>query len=389
MMNIKVYIMAIAIVSVGLVELIVGGILPIIAADLNVSVSVAGQLITIYALVLAIAGPILLVVTAGIGRKRLYLLALFVFLCGNVMTYFSPTFIFVMIARIITALSAALVTVLSLTMAVRVVSPAYRARAVGVITMGISSSIVLGVPAGILISELLGWRALFLAIAFLTLISIGLVAVYLEEIEQEDVQPLTVQLRSLSSTKIVTAHLATLFTLAGHYTFYAYFNPFLETTLQLSQTQISIFYFTFGMAAILGGLFGSSIANLIGSEKSILLVISMFATTLFIIPLTTFSIVLFVILVIVWGVLSWSLSPPMQDYLIETDPLTADIQQSFNNSALQIGISVGSAIGGIVLTQTESIVMTAPVGGVVVIIGLVFAVISLSRPRISLSTVKK
>src|SRR6476619_4091568 len=101
-MDFRVFILAISTITVGLVELIVGGILPIIADDLNVSIGTAGQLITIYALVFAIAGPVLLSLTAKVERKKLYLLAMSVFFVGNIMTYFSPTFTFVMIARIIT-----------------------------------------------------------------------------------------------------------------------------------------------------------------------------------------------------------------------------------------------------------------------------------------------
>lgn len=384
-MNFKVYILAISIISVGLVELIVGGILPVIATDLNVSLSTAGQLITIYALVLAISGPVLLVLTANIERKRLYLISLFIFLCGNIMTYFSPNFTFVMIARIITSMSAALVTVLSLTIAARIVQPAYRARAIGIITVGISSSIVLGVPVGILISEIVGWRVIFLGIAALSLGSIILISFYLERITPGKVQPLSVQFKSLGNMKIASAHLATMFTLAGHYTLYAYFNPFLDQTLQLSQTWISVFYFIFGISAISGGIFGGALANRFGSPRSIILVISSFAAILFILPLTTFSYVLFLIVMVIWGALSWSLSPPMQDYLIQTDPATSDIQQSFNNSSLQVGISLGSLIGGIVLSKTDSIVMTAPVGGVVVIVGLLCALYSLTRKQSELA----
>ena len=168
-MDFRVFILAISTITVGLVELIVGGILPIIADDLNVSIGTAGQLITVYALVFAIAGPVLLSLTAKVERKKLYLLAMAVFFVGNIMTYFSPTFTFVMIARIITSMSAALLIVLSLTITARIVDAPHRAKALGYIVMGISSSLVLGVPLGILITNAFGWRSVFLGIAVLSI----------------------------------------------------------------------------------------------------------------------------------------------------------------------------------------------------------------------------
>src|SRR5699024_7250157 len=130
-MNFKVFILAVSAITVGLVELIVGGILPIIADDLHVTIGTAGQLITVFALVYAISGPVLLSLTAKIERKKLYLITLTIFFLGNLMTYFSLTFPLVMVARIITAMSAALVIVLSLTITAKIVEPAHRAKAIG------------------------------------------------------------------------------------------------------------------------------------------------------------------------------------------------------------------------------------------------------------------
>ena len=379
-MNFKVFILAVTAVTVGLVELIVGGILPIIAEDLHVSIGTAGQLITVFALVYAISGPVLLSLTAKIERKKLYLITLSLFFLGNIMTYFSPTFTLVMAARVITAMSAALVIVLSLTITAKIVEPAHRAKAIGFVYMGVSSALVLGVPIGILMTDAFGWRSVFLGIAVLTIGSIFLISYFLEKIPTENVLPLSQQMKALGNLKIAGAHLAIMFMLAGHYTVYAYFTPFLETTLHLSQNWISVSYFLFGIAAVSGGALGGTLADRIGSPKSILMVISSFAIILFILPYATFSFVLFLFVMMIWGALSWALTPPIQNYLIQTDPESSDIHQSLNNSALQVGIALGSGIGGIALEHTRSVVSTAHVGSGVVILAFVCAIFSLTLP---------
>lgn len=377
-MDFRVLLLAVSAITVGLVELVVGGILPVIANDFDVPIGTAGQLITVFALVYAIAGPVLLSLTVKVERKKLYLLTLGIFFIGNVFTYFSTTFTVMMIARVITAASAALVIVLSLTITARIVEPKVRAKALGYIYMGVSSSLVLGVPIGIVITNAFGWRSVFLGIAVLTIGSIALIWKFLETIPTAEAQPLSAQIKALANKKIFFAHLATMFMLAGHYTVYAYFTPFLETTMNLSPYWISVFYFLFGLAAVGGGAFGGGLASRLGSKKSILIILGAFAFSLFVLPYTTFSVVIFIIFMMIWGGLSWALAPAQQDYIIQSDPASSDIHQSFNNSALQVGIALGSGVGGAVFSRTGSVTVMPAVGGSIVIIAFICAVISLS-----------
>lgn len=379
-MNFKVYVLAIATFTVGLVELIIGGILPMVATDLNVSISTAGQLITIFALTFAVAGPTLLTMTAKMERKRLYILSLLVFTIGCLVAFWGPNYVIVFISRIITASSGALITVLSLNIGVKIVSEEYRARVVGTILVGLSSAIVLGVPLGVLVGAAFGWRILFLIIAILTILSIVLIYFTIDEIEPDTIVPLRKQLGSLMNKKVITAHVVTCLTFTGHYTLYAYFAPFLETTLHLNATWISIAYFAFGLGAIFGGPFGGITADKFGVNKSILLVIGLFFINMILLPLATNYIVLFAFLVVSWGTLSWALSPPKQSYLIQISPESADFQQSINYSALQLGISLGSAFGGIVISKSSSVIMNVWASGGLLLLAFFLAIYSLSIP---------
>lgn len=381
-MNFRIYLLAIVSFVVGMAELIVGGVLDIIAGGLGVSISKAGELITIYSLVFAIASPVLLTLTAKVERKKLCLGTLLIFFTGNILAFFSPNFLVLFITRIVSAASGSLLVVLCVTIAHTIVKEQFRARAIGVIFMGISGSLVIGVPAGLIVGNHFGWRSPFLFISILTLISMIAVSLFLKEIEPKPIIPLSQQLKTLKNSKILFAQLASALFLTGHLTLYAYLTPFLQTSLHLNSTWVSIFYFIFGISAVFGGGLGGFLADKWGSKKSILTIIAVFCLILFILPKVTFSIILFVIVMMVWSMLSWAITPAQQNYLIETAPNTAEIQQSLNNSALHFGIAAGSVIGGMVINQ-YTVLYNASIGGIFVFLSLVCAIFSITRENLN------
>ena len=182
-MDKRVYLLTIVSFVVGMVELIIGGQLDTVASDLGISLGRAGLLITIFSFVYALAAPVLLTVTARIERKRLILAGLIVFLCGNIVSGLSYSYSMILIGRVITAASGSLLVVLCVTLASSIVAEQYRARAIGIVFMGVSGSLVLGVPIGLALGNAFSWRAPFFLIAGLTIFSMLGVFFFLEKSE--------------------------------------------------------------------------------------------------------------------------------------------------------------------------------------------------------------
>lgn len=379
-MDKRVYFLMVISFIVGMVELIIGGILDLIATDLHVSLGKAGLLITVFSFILALAGPILLVLTARMERKRLTIIFLLFFLFGNLITVFSPTYGVLFAGRVISALSASLLIILCLVMAPTLVDAKYRGRAIGIVSMGVSASLVLGVPLGLMLGNAFSWRAPFVLISLLTLFSIFGVIFFMERVEPKPSIPLGKQLATLKGKKVLFAQSTTFLFMAGHTTLYAYLTPFLKSTMGMQGNWVSVAYLIFGIAAVTGGGFGGTLADIIGTKRTILSVIVVFSIAIFAIPYTTGALVLFLVLLVVWGMMSWAMSPAMQSYLIEASPETSDIQQSLNNSSLHFGIAIGSLVGGVVIEQL-SVSHNALIGGIIVLFSLGTALISMHEKK--------
>jgi len=375
-MDKRVYMLTMIAFVVGMSELIVGGILDLISQDLHIRISSAGLLITVFAFVFALAAPVLLVVFSEVERTKLISLALMVFIVGNMVAVFSQTFTFLLISRVISAASGSVAVVLSINLASRVTAPAYRGRAIGLVVMGISGSLVLGLPIGVFLGNSINWRAPFVLIAFLAVLLLFGIKLTLTKIEPTQIVSLSEQLKTLKNNRILLAHATTFFFLAGHFTFYGYLTPYAKEVLQFDGLTISLLYLLYGIAAVSGGGLAGLATDRFGNRRTLLLSIIILAISLFAIPYTTNTIILFWLFVIFWGIVSWAITPPVQSHLFAIAVETSDIQQSLNNAALQLGIAFGTLFGSFII-ERRSITETAHFGIIFVALSLVAALLTM------------
>nr|VVH79300.1 Purine efflux pump PbuE [Pseudomonas aeruginosa] len=211
---------------VGTVELVVAGVLDELAASFAVSQGRAGLLMSLYALVYALLGPLLVYLSAGIERRRLLAGALLVFIGANLASAAAPSFALLLASRLLVAASASVIVVVAITLAVAIVAPERRGRAIGLVFAGIVASLVLGVPLGTLIGEFWGWRSLFLLLAGVALLGLPLLLRLLPAIPGAPGIAPAEQLRALARGRVPFAHLASLLQMTGQFTVYTYIVPF-------------------------------------------------------------------------------------------------------------------------------------------------------------------
>lgn len=379
-MDKRVYMLTAIAFVVGLSELIVGGILDLIADDLHIRVSAAGLLITVFAFVFGISSPILLVTFSKTERVNLAFGALIVFFIGSVIAVISPNYTVLFISRVISAASGSLATVLCINLASRIVAPQYRGRAIGLVVMGISGSLVLGLPVGVLLGNLFNWRVPFILVAILTIILLITMRVSLGRVEAGETIPLREQVRTLKDYRVLFAHLTTFFFLAGHFTLYGFITPYVKTTMGFAGITISILYFIYGIAAVSGGGLTGMTSDRFGNRTTLLTVSALLVVCLFVIPYAVKIVPIFWVVLVIWGVMSWGITPPVQSHLYEVAQATADIQQSLNNAALQLGIAFGTLFGSFII-EVGTIEQTPHYGIILVILSLVSAMIATRTKR--------
>ena len=332
-----VYLLTLAVFLIGTIEYIISGILYMVAADLGIPTSSAGALVTAFALSAAIGAPVVIAATIQMDRKKILLIMLGIFILSSFLVYFSPSFEMILVARVIQGLSGGAATVIAMAVATRLVEVQNRGRAIGTILMGLSSSLVLGVPAGTFLSEVVGWRTLFILIGMLTLIPLLVVFTRVPSIIEQKTITLGMQLSILKDKKIVLALATTLFYIGGYSTLFTYIAPFLQASAKLSVAALSSILLLFGLCSFFGSKFGGVIADTKGPKFMIYTGLSVQAGMLLLVTWAYSLIYAIIPLIMIWMVATWATSPAQQLYLVSLVPHSPDIALSVNTSFIQFG----------------------------------------------------
>ncbi|MCY7691529.1 MFS transporter [Bacillus altitudinis] len=377
-----VYLLALAAFLIGTIEYIITGIIQMVAHDLHVTTSTAGLLVTSLALSAAIGAPIVIALTINMDRRKILTWTLIIFIFSNFITSISHSFEMVMITRVLQGISGGTAIVVAMAVATRLVEREKRGTAIGIILMGLSSSLVLGVPIGTFLSSVIGWKGLFAAIGVITLIPLIVVYRRIPSMKEQEPVTLRMQLSILKDKRILLAVAVTLFYVGGYSTLFTYLTPFLQKSANLSITEISGILLLAGICSFLGSSLGGISADKKGPIFTIFSGITLQIMMLMLLAFVTGNLVVMVAVIMIWMIATWSTSPAQQLYLVTLVPKSPDIALSVNTSFIQFGFALGSGLGGIVLSRT-SILHLSWISAGTVLLALLMTILMVAFDRIS------
>ncbi|MGG4173034.1 MFS transporter [Bacillus safensis] len=377
-----VYLLALAAFLIGTIEYIITGIIQMVADDLHVTSSAAGLLVTSLALSAAIGAPIVIALTINIDRRKILSWMLIIFTLSNIVTSVSHSFEMVLMTRVLQGISGGTAIVVAMAVATRLVEREKRGTAIGIILMGLSSSLVLGVPIGTFLSSMMGWKALFAAIGLITLIPLIVVYRRIPSMKEQETVTLGMQLSILKDKRILLAVAVTLFYVGGYSTLFTYLTPFLQESANLSITEISGILLLAGICSFLGSSLGGIAADKKGPIFTIFSGIILQIIMLMLLAFVTGNLVVMVAVIMIWMIATWSTSPAQQLYLVTLVPKSPDIALSVNTSFIQFGFALGSGVGGLVLSRT-SILNLSWISAGTVLLALLMTILMVAFDRIS------
>lgn len=332
-------------------EFLIVGLLPSLARDLDVTVSQAGLLVSLFAFTVAATGPLLTALMANIERKRLFISVLVLFGLSNALAAAAPNIWVMAVARFVPALALPVFWSLASATAVELVGPARAGRAISMVAFGIVAASVFGIPIGVLISDAFGWRAAFgvlSAVAFAKALLL-LLAFPSTRIRAESVKLVT-QLRILRNPIVVGHVLLSLLVFTGMFTAYTYLADMLERLAGFNRQIVGWTMMAFGAVGLVGNTLGGRMVDRSPLGATALFSSLMAAGLAFVGPVMQ-SHGLLAVALTVWGIAQAALFIVCHVRLMKSAPEAPAFAASLNISGANIGIGLGAVVGGHVIDQ--------------------------------------
>ena len=372
---VAIWMLAIGAFAIGMTEFVIMGLLPNIARDFDVTVSQAGQLITGYALGVAIGGPILVMLTIKWNRKYLLLVLMGIFILGNIAGSLSPTYGFMMTSRIITSLAHGSFFGIGSILAASMVKPAYKASAMALMFMGLSLSNILGVPFGTLIGQNFGWPMTFIIISIIGAMALIGIIFFVPMTKKQEATSVKTELKILKEKRLWLTLAVTLFGFSSVFAYFTYISSVLIEVSHIQENLISYLLIIFGVGVTLGNIVGGKLADW-NLNKALKIIFIMFILYFILLYFIQMNGILMVAGVFFFGLIGFSMSPSLQykSTLISQEAPT--LASTLNQSAFNLGNALGAFLGGVVVTNLPiaSLSLIAPI---LTLIGLIFLVISI------------
>ena len=336
---------------------VISGVLPAVASGLRVGPAVAGLLVTLFAAVYALTAPLLAVAAGGLERRRVLIIALGVFVAANVLAALAPDYAALAAARVLAALAAGLYTPAATAVAAGLSAPHERGRALAAVLSGLTLAGALGVPAGTLIGQDLGWRWTFVLVAALGLTALAGLAGSLPRIPAQATVSLRARLAVASVRGVPATLLSIVLALAGVYTVYTYLAWFAGHVGGIHGGALAGVYLGYGLAAVLS----TSVAGWLSDHRppgavaafsmgGLVLAYSALGLLAWRTHPSAGVAAVLIALVACWALTGWMFYPAQQKRLVAAVGLRqAPIMLSLSASAVYAGQAIGGAVGGALL----------------------------------------
>lgn len=379
---ISVYMLSFGIFIMISCELQVLGMMEELAATLNISIAQTGYLVSIFAVSMAIGGPILAILVSRLAVKKTLMILYIIFILGELLGGFSNTFSQLVVARSITGMVSGAFFGVSIGLSARLVNSDRKLKAISTVLAGIMLGTIIGLPLAKVISEYSNWQTSFFLVAGLASISALLTYLTLPDLSPEPTHPIRKELSAIFDARLWWVFCTSFCIIGAVYAPFSYIVPILNETSGISQNSITLILFVYGAVMLIGNNLVAKMAAR-NTNRTLVIGISFLIINLCIFALFHDYRWLAITCTLLLGLCGVSLNPAMVSRLMALPQGSRAFINTLHASMITLGIMFGSFTAGITLSFGYSISMTIWIGAVIALLGLLTLIYSsIQQPQI-------
>lgn len=385
--NLPVLILIASSFMLGMSEFIVVGILPDIAADLKISEVTVGNLVSLFAFVYAPVTPLGSALSARFPRFATHLTLIGIFLAGNLLCAFAPNYAVLVVARIMIALVSGTLVAVAMTYVPDVTTDRFRTKFIAWVFSGFSIASVVGVPVGTWVANTFGWRWAFHMINVLTIMLIVGMVVALPRNSHIVKIGFLPQFRLFFDRRIQLGVLTVVFGAAASYVFYTYLTPIMRDEVHVPEQYLSVGLVIFGAACLWSNLYGGKLADRGRGVEPLTHIRPIYcahAVLMASLIVAHWVPVYGALLLVVLGMFMYLQNSASQvlymDVASQSHPGSLNLAASLNSMSFNIGIALGSAVGGLI-NGHFGLMWLGPVGALFLVCAIVIT--TMLRPFVA------
>jgi MFS transporter, DHA1 family, inner membrane transport protein len=370
--------LAISAFGIGTTEFVIMGLLPEVSADLDISIPVAGTLVSGYALGVVVGAPILALASTRVNRRNALVGLMLLFVAGNLLSAVAPTYAVLMSGRIVAALCHGAFFGIGSVLAADLVAVERRASAIALMFSGLTLANVLGVPFGTALGQHFGWRSTFWAVTALGLVSLaGLLAFVPADAvrARETVRSQLVPLRRLD---VWLALATTVLGFGGLFASFTYVAPMMTDVAGFPAGAVTWLLVLFGAGLCAGNAIGGRFADRSPATTLVVLLVLLTAV-LIVFRFTAAGPVGAAVTLFLLGVIGFATVPGLQMRVIEEAGGTTTLAAAVNIAAFNLGNAIGAYLGGLVIDAGFGYAAPNLAGAALAAGGLALAVVGAAR----------
>lgn len=371
--------LAVSAFAIGTTEFVSVGLLPLIALDLDISVTTAGLTVSLYALGVMVGAPILTSLTSRMPRKSLLLWIMVIFIVGNGIAASATSVTVLLVARVIAAFAHGVFMSIGSTIAADLVPENRRASAISIMFTGLTVATITGVPFGTFIGQQFGWRFAFVAIVIIGIVGFIANSILIPtDLRQSATTSMRDQVKLVTNGRILLVLSITALGYGGTFVVFTYLSPLLQTITGFEQGTIVIILLAYGVTIAIGNMIGGKLSN----KNPIHALFYMFIAQAIVLLILTFTApfkVAGLVTILFMGLFAFMNVPGLQVYVVMLAerfvPSAVDVASAMNIAAFNAGIAIGAYVGGVV-TDSIGIIHTAWIGAVMVMFAAILTGVS-------------